>query len=127
MHSQEIIDDVLREYRRTRSPFKTSRATGIGVNDVWNIINDHQDKLGPFEQRWGGDGRPELRPYVVAKRQANDSSWDNTLPEIAQARQDYEAGTHEMCTGRDGSVLILYSIPRRTRDPRPDYFKPELS
>ena len=123
--SQEVIDDVLHEYRRTRSPFRTATATGIDVKLVWQIVDQHSDKLSSFSERNGGLGRPEMQRYLVARRQVTARQWDNDLPEIAKARANYESGTIEMMTGRDGGWLILYAIPRKKTSPRQDYFKPE--
>lgn len=121
----EIVQEILAEYRRLKSPFKVATALGLEVGVVWNVIDQNEDQLQPYAERNGGYGRPELAPFMVARRNVNSrTTWDNEDPAIAQARADYEAGTHEMTTGRDGAWLILYSIPRRKRDPRPDYFTP---
>ena len=126
-YSTEIVADVLRTYRQTRnSPFKTARLCGIEVADVFAIVDTNQGKLDAAHEHNGGLGREELIPYTVSRRRADDRSWDNTEPAIVKARADFEAGTHEMATGRDGKWLILYSIPRRRREPNRDgYFLPE--
>lgn len=126
--STDIIDEVLRVYRKTRqSPFKTSRLTGITVDKVFQIVDDNRDKLAEALERHGGLGRPELQDYTVARRRVTERGWDNKDEAIAQARLDYENGTHEMATGRDGTWLILYSIPRSKKiKGREGYFKPEV-
>lgn len=121
----EIIEDVLLEYKRTRSPFRTANLTGLEVSVVWGIIEEHTEKLSAYPERNGGFGRPELEQHIVVRRKVTTREWDNTDPAVAKARADYEAGTHEMATGRDGGWLILYSIPRKRVQPRPNYFKPE--
>lgn len=55
-------------------------------------------------------GREELRKYIVAvKRFDWPVEYDKAL---SIARRLYEAGTHEMCQGRDGPMIIQYLIPR---------------
>lgn len=124
----EIIEDTLRHYKQTRSPFKTATKVGITVTEVLQIVDSQQDKLSSVQERHGGFGRPALQPFIVARRRALDREWDNGDTKVALARENYEAGTHIMATGRDGSWLILYSVPRRGRpDPMPDYFLPEVA
>ena len=118
------VAEVLRVYHASsRSPFKTGRALNISTAEVFAVL-DHAGEAATgrrgcvAEERHGGHGRPELAKYLVARRQASASGgWDYDDPEIAAARENYEAGTHEMATGRDGSWLLLYSIPRRYRAP----------
>ena len=122
----EVEADIVQVFKRTRSPFKTATETGVDVALVWRVIDENKDKLSAFEERFGGNGRPDLRPFLVHIRRASDREWNNEDEKIAEARRAYEAGTHIMCTGRDGSWLLLYSIPRKgPRQPRPGYFKPE--
>lgn len=126
--SPELIAEILHEYKRTRSPFKTATAVGVNVQTVWSVIDTNKDSMSPFEERHGGRGRPEMEPYLVATRHVGDRGWNNEQPEIAAAREAYEAGTHEMATGRDGAWLILYSIPRRRVDmERAGYFTLETN
>lgn len=123
--SAEVIEDVLLEYKRTRSPFRTANLTGLDASVVWAIIEEHSDKLSAYPERNGGYGRPELENFIVARRTVGSRAWDNTDPAIADARLSYEAGTHELATGRDGGWRILYAIPRKKVTPRPNYFRPE--
>ena len=123
--SPDVINDVLFEYKRTRSPFRTANNTGLDAAVVWAIIEEHSDKLSSFQERNGGQGRPEMLKYLVGRRRVTARQWDNSEPAVAKARADYEAGTHELTTGRDGGWLLLYSIPRKRIQPRPNYFKPE--
>lgn len=125
----EVVQDILRTYPLTRnSPFKTARLVGVSVADVFATIDAHEGQLNVAQERYGGFGRPELQQFIVARRQARESGWENSDPDIARARSDYEAGTHEMATGRDGAWLILYSFPRRrVAKGRENYFKPEVS
>lgn len=125
----EVEAEVLRVYRQTRSPFKTAKKVGhIDVSDVFAVINKHEGEISTAQERHGGFGREELRDHLVARRKITVSGWNNADPLIAKAREDYEAGTHIMATGRDGGWLLLYSIPRRGRpDPQVGYFLPEVA
>lgn len=125
--SQEVIDDVLYEWQRLkRSPYKVADAVGISARTVLEIIDEHGHKVSQIQERHEGWGRPELRDFLVARTKAG-TSWDNDEPEIAEARRAYEAGTVELCTGRDGRYLLLYAFPRKRKEPRPGYFVPEPS
>lgn len=126
-YSDEVVKDVLRTFIQTRrKPFNTARLCGVEVADVFAIVDQHPDALSNTQEYNGGKGREELMPFTVARRLASDRGWDNTDSEIVKARAAFEAGTHEMATGRDGKFLILYSIPRKRREPNRDgYFMPE--
>lgn len=120
----ETEKELLAQYRRTRSPFKAAKALGLSIEDAWAVIEEHKDN--EFEQRHGGAGRPELRPYLVATRGPSERAWNNNDPAVVEARAKYAAGTHTLTTGRDGSVQLLYCIPLRQPSPaNKDYFKPE--
>lgn len=124
----EVEADILAKFKQTRSPFKTAHACGVDVSEVFAVIDAKSDQLTSAEERHGGLGRPEMQRYTVARRRASDREWDNGNTAIALARENYEAGTHIMATGRDGAWLILYSIPRKGRpDPQPGYFLPEVA
>lgn len=124
MLSSEQIDDVIEQYRRLKSPFRVAKLLDLDVQEVWTVIEENPDRLARLPTRFGGDGRPEMMPYIVARRKVTDPSWDNDSPEIKQARADFEAGTHQMATGRDGNWLLMYMVPQEVVTPRPDYFKP---
>lgn len=124
----EVVEDIISEYRRTRSPFKTANACGVDVAVVWKVIDENKDRMSIYEERFGGKGRPELEQHLVASRRATDREWDNDDRGIIGARKAFEAGTHLMATGRDGQWLLLYCIPRTgAKDPKPNYFLPEQS
>lgn len=121
----EIVDEILAEYRKTPSPFKIAKKLGFDVKVVWAVIDDHPDRLAAHVEQWEGQGRPELLDYRIGRIKAY-AHWDNEEPEIAAARKAYEEGTVEIVTGRDGAWLLLYAIPRKYKQPRPNYFTLEL-
>lgn len=127
---EQLSDDhraeIIAEYRRVRgSPFKVANNFIIPVSLVWAVVADHPDALSARVERFEGDGRPDLRPFIVGKKKVG-SNWDNTDPAIAKARADYEAGTHDMMTHRDGAYEFLVSRPQTHTTPRPEYFKLEF-
>jgi hypothetical protein len=119
---EHLRQDVETEFKKTKSYYRVARALDLPMEKVKAILADYQPPAPPKREAvYGGQGRPEMRKYVVAKKQAMED-WNNTDPDIAFARAAYEAGTHEMCSGRDGDTILLYSIPRTKKDPRPNYF-----
>ena len=117
-----LIRDVQEEFSKSRSYFRVAKALGIGMAKVKAILADNTPVIERRKALFNGQGRPELRQYIVAIRHSDTPEWDNTSEEISEARSAYEAGTHEMCTGYDGDYTILYSIPRSIPQPRPGYF-----
>lgn len=118
--------EIIRNYLRLRSPFKVANKLGLDIQTVLDVVNSHPELLNPrpssvYAERHGGKGRPELREFVVARKKPTEP-WDPGDISIAAARLDYEAGTIEMATGRDGDWLILYAIPRVKIQPRPKFF-----
>jgi hypothetical protein len=123
--SQELFEqDVRDEFEKTRSYFRVARALNTTMEMVKSIIGDTVQPTKRREALFGGQGRPELRKFLVATR-TSEQQWDNDEPDIQIARHQYEAGTHEMCTGFDGDTVLLYSIPRASpATPRTNYFQP---
>ncbi len=117
-----LNDDIREEFAKHHSIFKTARALKISLDRVTTIVGQDNFQTERQPPRYGGRGRPELEKYIVSTKNATDS-WDNSVAELRQARARYEAGTHEMCSGRDGDTIILYCIPRAVVEPRPNYFK----
>lgn len=126
MISPELRHEIILELRKVRAPSKVSRNLGIDIRMVLPIADELAGTPRVVrEEQFGGYGRPELREFLVGRKRAHET-WDNTDPQIAIARTNYELGTYDMTTGRDGDWLLLYSIPQRKVTPRPDYFKPEI-
>jgi len=120
--------DVREELAKHGSVFKTCRHLGIdNVEYVSNIANDMKKDIKPDLSGCSHDGygKPSLRENLVARSLASEV-WDNERPEVADARAKYEAGTHDMATGRDGPYVLLYLFARGVKSPRPDYFTPTI-
>lgn len=126
MLTPEQQAEVLAEYRRVRSPYKVANNLGFDVKDVWDVIDENPDAAVQNREHSGGQGRPDLRPYIVATAKCSER-WDNDEEGIVRARARFCAGTHTMATHRDGAKKFLLSIPLRWPAPaQPDYFKPEV-
>lgn len=122
-----VRGEIIAELRKVRgAASKVAKNLGYPLVLVLEV-KDEMDSIprSVREEQHGGYGRPELRDFLVARKRAHES-WDNTDPAIADARNSYEAGSHDMCTGRDGDWLLLYLIPQDKVTPRPDYFQPEV-
>jgi hypothetical protein len=90
---------------------RVSRLYGIPVRIIRELACT--DFVPPeFAELYGGWGRPELQKFVVTRVRAGDDWPLFAHYEIEKARQDYDLGLSEMCQGRDGQWIILYSIPR---------------
>lgn len=126
MLTPEQTADVLGEYRRVRSPYKVANNLGLKVEDVWAVIDANPDAAIQPVERWGGEGRPDLRRFFVAKSKTSER-WDNDDAAIQMARDLFCAGSHTMATHRDGATKFLCLIPLKRNVPaQPDYFKPEV-
>lgn len=122
--SREVWEEIATDLRKTRgATSRTAKNLGYDIRLVLQVAEAENEPRIVREEKYGGLGRPELRDYAVARKKAWQV-WDNTQPALAKARAEFEEGSHEMVTGRDGDWLILYSIPRRVPLPRPDYFQP---
>ena len=123
MAKSTIDEDILEEYARHNSLFKTARKLNVEVAYVSQVINANPQVDAPAmeECQWDGFGDPEKQKFLVARMLATET-WDNELPEVAKARADYEEGTIDMATGRDGPYILLYAFPRAVKQPRPNHF-----
>lgn len=112
--------EMLRADLKTRSPSQIARTYGLSLSDILNTPSSGPVFAPVSDDGWG---RQELRAYIVSRTKAG-AGWPLAdLSKIMTARRDYDAGLVEMCTGRDGKFLILYSIPRKQpTDSRPYFF-----
>lgn len=69
-------------------------------------------------------GKDSMRKYIVSIRHVDSSVWPREDQiKIDDARNMWEAGTHEMCQGRDRGWFILYLIPRKQRTGARKFFR----
>lgn len=118
---QYLDEDIREEFAKHRSVFRTCRALKINVERVNRVVKQDDYRSDTRDSVYDGEGRPELRQYIVAKKSAS-GEWDNNSSSIKEMRALFERGTHEMCQGRDGDTIIQYLIPRAVSQPRPGYF-----
>ena len=123
----ELDKDILEEYAKHNSLFKTASKLDVTAEYVHSVVEGAKVEEEPDTSscKYEGYGDPEKRKFLVARKTA-EGYWDNEIPEVAQARERYEAGTHDMATGRDGPYLLLYSFPRPVVSPRPNDFTPTV-
>jgi hypothetical protein len=123
----DLDKDILEEYSKHHSLFKTARKFDVQVDYVSELVKSQKVEELPDVSTcsFEGFGDPNKKKFLVARNLAKES-WDNGRPEVADARAKYEAGTHDMATGRDGPWLLLYSFPRAVARPHPNYFLPTI-
>lgn len=102
--------EELQVYLMRRKPYlwiaKRLKISAIAVRN-FDIINNKRYVVSE-----DGYGKDTLRPFIISRRYV-DNDWpamDDLV--INKARDNYDAGTVEMVTARDGFYQILYSIPR---------------
>lgn len=123
----DLDADIQEEYAKHGSLFKTAKKLGVKVDYVASVVEDNDVPVKPDTStcEFEGFGDPEKKKHLMARSLATES-WDNTRPEVAEARKRFEEGTHGLNIGRDGPWLLLYSFPQAVKTPRPDYFVPTL-
>jgi hypothetical protein len=123
----ELDKDIREEHRKHGSLFKTAKKMGTTIDYVIGIVGNEKVEEQPDAStcKFDGFGDPAKHKFFVGRSLAKDV-WDNSRPEIADARAKFEAGTHNMGTGRDGPWVILYLFPQAVVTPRPNYFTPTL-
>ena len=72
-------------------------------------------------------GKPSLRRSIIATKRLTGSWPSSATKAISSARQNYDAGTHIMCSGicRKTGTTILYSWKRRYSVKPINYFYSE--
>ena len=116
-HMLKVLEQNDGNYIKTAKELLISAET---VRDVDVVEN------GKFNATKEGKGPKKLQKHIVAITHVQEP-WDNEDKKIKKARKQYDAGTHEMCTGRDGMKKILYAIPRKipSMKGRPYFYKLE--
>ena len=121
---RKMIENDLK--RTPKSEYVIARRYGVTKNVIKSIQADLEKQSGvPVTRSAGPKVEPEeiparLRGFVLEIK-AVCAQW--SMSEAMQkARQDYDDGLVELCTGRlkrkHGDVLVLYCIPRKKPDPR---------
>lgn len=123
----QLDEDIREDYAKHNSLFKTARRYDVEVGYVLNLVQNDVQEVAPdlTTCEFDGFGDPVKKKYLIARNAAN-TSWDNTAPEIVIARAKFEAGTHTMAIGRDGPYLLMYCFPLAVKRPKPGYFQPTV-
>lgn len=123
----ELDKDIKEEYAKHRSLFKTAKRLDVTIDYVISVVGEEtvEDLPDTSTCAFDGYGDPSKRQYLVARSLAKET-WDNDRPEVTEARAKYEAGTHDLATGRDGPWVLLYAFPKAVVTPRPGYFTPTI-
>jgi hypothetical protein len=110
---------------RGMSTLALSRHLSFPYRDVLTVINPESvlaDSVVSNPIASAPKRRPELEPYIIARRDCFSGWSDRDRPRIEAARIGYDEGILEMCQGRAGAMILLYAIPRRIPAERRDYF-----
>lgn len=111
-----ISDTELRlikdELKTTGDHGKVARRLGLPIKMIREVDIDICGRHVQTEDRGGAVG---LRKYIIATKHI-DNTWPTDDAKIMGAQKLYDSGVVEICTGRDGFIMILYAIPRRKKD-----------
>ena len=100
---------LIQEELKTRDPRTVARSLGIPLSHI--LVVPPPSRHDPVSE--DGLGRQELRQYLVSRKSVRDPKWpDEDAEKIELARDLYDDGIVEVCQGRDGNWMLLYSIPR---------------
>lgn len=103
-------DQILKRLEENKGNYTlTATEMKISANAIRKL---HLVSTKQFNATPEGRGPKHLQKYLVAVTKVYEG-WDNELPEIAKARQSYDEGKIEMCTGRDGLNLLMYAFPKK--------------
>ena len=127
--TQSLIDEIIVELRSSKAnPVRIATKLGVPIALIRYITNETPSSTGNFtavsDDGWG---RPELRDFIVTRKQASSSEWDKADEALIQQTRDrYDAGEIEMAQGRDSNFIIQYAFPRSRMAKRlQPYFKLE--
>lgn len=125
--STDVMDQEIRDLVKKFGLDLSKIANRIGwppllVKAALVRMDLYNDEKCQFTERHGGYGRPEIRDFLVARRRAHGEWLDKDQGAIEEARVKYDKGLSEIATGRDGSFILLYSIPRKKPVKRSPYF-----
>lgn len=123
-YTKEFKQDVLKTlYECGGHHLNAARKLQLSVSVVMHV---DMIENGAFNYTPEGQGREELKPYLVAVKKRYDQ-WDNDDAKIHFARVKYNEGLVEMTQARDGFNDLLYAIPRQEPETtRKPYFEFEL-
>jgi transposase-like protein len=110
---------------------KVARALGVsyfGLKDRQQRLNSQaratglHPATGPVPEDISALGRPGFQHNVVAVKRQGGAWPAQFAAVIADARQKYDTGTHEMFQTSDNGWVVLYLIPRLKATERRRFF-----
>lgn len=137
--TQTLEEKVREAYTRHGGDVaKTASDLGLSPETVRQLFTFPQTVVTPDPSVWDmtpptdrlgrlAVGRKSMRDKIVAVHHVNMPWSIHDRQAITIARKQYDRGTHDMVTGRDGPWIILYSIKRRRPEaPRNYFYEPRL-
>lgn len=123
--SSERLREVYTEHGG--DPVKVAAALGLSTQDLAARLTIAPVPVSRRRKPPADVGKDYFRSYIVSIRHAEHTHWPEAdLSKIEQARANYEAGTHEICQGRDRDWFVLYCVPRKTRVGARKFFRTEF-
>lgn len=124
----KTINDLIKEELKTASPSVVARRLGVDYRAL--LLRQQQEQSPVMREEVIPEpddittiGRPGMESMVIAITRAAGGGWPKKYDAIIEdARRKYDAGTHEMATGRTKGWLVLYLIPRLHRVRTRNYF-----
>lgn len=115
--TETLIVELQRELKGNRpNPVRIAARYGVPAAMVRYIMQESPSPNTTFSKvSEDGWGQPNLRPYLVSRKAAGDGWPEEDKEKIEVERENYDDGISEMCQGRDGDFILLYSIPRKRK------------
>lgn len=130
MSNMNAINQLIKsELEKTKNPSLVARRFGLNymvflehqkrTTAAAKIVEEVVDEPEDITEL----SKKGLENYVIAIKRAADPFWPEKYEAaIEDARKKYDAGTHEMFTGRKSGWFVLYSQPRLVSAKPRNYF-----
>lgn len=113
--TETLVNELVRELRSPKNtPVRVATRYGVPVSLVRFLMQETPSPTSVFTKHSeDGWGRKSLRPYIVARKGADEAWKEEDKEAIEKARVEYDAGLVELCQGRDSDFIILYAVKRK--------------
>jgi hypothetical protein len=122
---EQLIADTLKETGGNLS--KTARLLGLNYGYVLTRYNPNLSPLttakGPEPEDIRSLGRPGKQQYVIAIKRAGYEWPEKFADVLSDAREKFDAGTHEMFQTSENGWVVQYLIPRKVKTHRRYFFR----
>jgi hypothetical protein len=130
MEKKNPLNELIElELLKTNNPSAVARRFGLNYQTMLMRHKKMQGRVGinetvvPEPEDIRELGKEGMKEFVVAIRRTSVGEWPSKFKDvIADARSKYDAGTHEMFTGRCNGWFVLYCQPRVFPVRRRTYF-----